>query len=295
MGIVLITGTGGFIGRNIAKYLIKMGYQVCGTYHNIEPDELEHMRRVKVDLTNKIDMEKLSFDKIGQVDVILHFAAQMLGVKIEDYLENTVQSTRNLLDYAFKNNVRTFIYASSIAVYGMTEIEVNEFSDRVNLTDYGTAKYICERLLQDAPIRNRIAIRLPRMLGEKIDLTCPWLPKLTKKLLNHEEVEYFNSDMKYNNLAHCDTLAEFIHVLINRDKDDFSLVGIGSTEPMKILEIVNLLKDLTKSRSVLFEKKIEQRNTCFLIDISKAISMGYHPMTVKETLEYFVKDLQKNI
>lgn len=295
MGTILVTGVGGFIGGNVADYLIKKGYQVFGTYHNVEPDIANGMRKINVDLSNKEDLEaKFLSAEMGQIDAVLHFAAQMLGPNIADYLENTVQSTRNLLTYATENNVRTFIYASSIAVYGMTESEVNEKSDRTNLTDYGIAKYICERLIEDAAIINRIAIRLPRMLGGRIDLTCPWLPKLTGDLLENREIKYFNPNMKYNNLAHCDTLAEFIDVLINRGEDGYSLVGIGSSEPKDILEIVKYLKKLTQSQSPLIEKKSEQRNTCSLIDISKAVSMGYQPMTVKETLECFIQDL-KNV
>lgn len=292
MGTILVTGAGGFVGGNVADYLIRNGYQVCGTYHNTEPDISNGMKKIKVDLSNKADLEeKILSANIGQIDAVLHFAAQMVGPNIADYLENTVQSTRNLLAYASENNVRTFIYASSIAVYGMTESEVNEKSDRTNLTDYGIAKYICERLLEDAAIKNRITIRLPRMLGGRIDLSCPWLPKLTGDLLEHKEIKYFNPNMKYNNLAHCDALAEFIDALINRKEDGYSLVGIGSSEPEEILEIVKYLKKLTKSQSSLIEKKAEQRNTCSLIDISKAVSMGYQPMTVKATLEHFIRDL----
>lgn len=290
--MIIITGTGGFVGSNIAEYINSKGYDVLGTYYHRLPTVLKKENIIQVDLTNWEDVQKkLHQDNIGKIDAILHFAAQMLGPSMEDYLENTVQSTRNLIRLAEERKVKTFVYASSIAVYGMTENIVNEESDRTNLTDYGTAKYICERLLQDSRIENRIAIRMPRMLGKRADMTCPWLPKLVKTLLDDEEVAYFNPNMMYNNLAHCDTLADFILNLSSRDYLGYQLIGIGASEPRKIIEIVNKLKDLTHSKSLLQEKVSTTRNTCFLINIEKAQSMGYVPMSVDETLEQFVKDI----
>lgn len=293
MKTVLITGVGGFIGGNITRYLMEKGYRIYGVYHNTKPDLLEGMITIQADLADSVEFyERMENVEIGQIDAVLHFAAQMLGSKIEDYLENTINSTRNLLAYAVEHHIDTFIYASSIAVYGMTDIAVNEKSDRINLSDYGISKFICERLLEDAAIKNRISIRLPRMLGRKIDLSCPWIPKLTESLLKNQRIRYFNPGMEYNNLAHCDTLAEFIDTLIHRDGLGYVLVGIGSENPQSILSIIKYLKELTHSTSILVEKSSEQRNTCFLIDISKAVSMGYKPMTVRKTLECFVRDLE---
>lgn len=290
--MIIVTGTGGFVGSNIAEYISNQGYKVIGTYYHRNPTILEKENVIQVDLTKWEDVQsKLCEENVDKIDAILHFAAQMLGPNIEEYLENTIQSTRNLIRLAQERDVKTFVYASSIAVYGMTEEIVNEESDRTNLTDYGTAKYICERLLQDSNIENRIAIRMPRMLGKRADMTCPWLPKLTQTLLKGENVTYFNPDMLYNNLAHCDTLAAFIIKLIERENLGYQLVGIGASKPQKIIEIVHKLRDLTKSDSILQEKVSTARNTCFLIDITKAESMGYEPMTVEETLEYFVNDI----
>lgn len=289
--MIIVTGIGGFVGSNIAEYLYSVGYRVLGTYYRRKP-VFGEINAIQVDLANWDDV----WNKIGRIhgekiDAILHFAAQMEGTDINGYLKNTVNSTKNLLKLAELLNVKSFVYASSIAVYGMTEKIVNEESDRTNLTDYGMAKYICERLIQDASLENRIAIRLPRMLGPRVDLRCPWLPKLTQGLLRGERITYFNPELLYNNLAHCNTLADFIIKLMDRNNLGYETVGIGASNPMKIIDIVELLKRLTGSESELIEKCASDRNTCFLIDIAKSIAMGYEPMAVEETLDMFIKDI----
>ncbi len=292
--MIIVTGAGGFVGSNIAEYISNAGYRVLGTYYNRKPVVLQEDNVIQVDLANWDDVrKKLCEGTAEKIEAVLHFAAQMIGPNMEEYLENTVQSTRNLLRLAQERNVKSFVYASSIAVYGMTEEIVNETSDRTNLSDYGTAKYICERLLQDSAIENRIAIRMPRMLGKRADMTCPWLPKLTQALLDGDAISYFNPEMLYNNLAHCDTLAGFILKLLEKEQLGYQVIGIGASEPKKIIEIVERLKTLTKSKSQLIERKPTGRNTCFLIDIKKAVSMGYEPMSVDVTLERFVNDIKE--
>ncbi len=281
---ILIAGAGGFVGHYVCRQLADNGHEVVALYRNTKP-EVQSCKVFQADLKNKLDLNE-------QVDAVINFASQMRGDRIIDYLDNTVLSTRNLLEYAQKTGVRTFIEISSIAVYGETNGMVDEDSDRMNVRDYGTAKRIAERMLEDADLKNRYVLRLPRVLGPGIDFTYPWLPRLSRQLLNHEVVYYFHPYLLYNNLIHIDSLYVFLEKLLNKKDEEYQLAVLGSHDAMPVIEIIHTLKKELQSESILIEKIQSGRNTCHLIDIRKAVSMGYQPMKTMDVLKRFAAEIR---
>ena len=293
---VIITGANGFVGQNLAEYLICNGKNVICVHRrarpalSINPDESSGTMAIKqADLSDRAQCDMLFGD--GSADAVVHLAGQMRGKRIKDYLENSVRATENMIASAEKHGVPTFILVSSIAVYGYVGGVVNESSDKVNPDDYAIAKIICERLLEDSRIPNRIVLRLPRILGKGLDLSYPWIPKLTAKLLKNETVEYFNPELLYNNMAYVNTVSEFIQKLICERKSGCMVYGLGAADSRPVKYIIEKLKRLFNSESILKETHKEVRNTCHQIDISKAIEAGYKALSVDETLERFAIDI----
>ena len=169
---VLVTGAGGFIASNVAEWLVKnFECEIFGTYRNRKPSG-RSFSCVCCDLYHEPEiLEELEFD------AVIHFASQLYGENIREFLDNTVQATMNLIDAAERKNVKKFIYISTISVCGETKGTISENSARINQNDYEITKWIGERLLEDANFEEKIVIRLPRVLGKGIDLTAPWLPK----------------------------------------------------------------------------------------------------------------------
>lgn len=288
-GCVLITGIGGFIGQNVAEYFRKNGMDVIGIYHNTKP-KIHCSKLFSCDLSNE-DIEKYLDDK-NKVDAIIHFAGQMRGDKVSDYLDNTIGSTRRIVRYAEEKNIQTFIYISSISVYGETLAAVNEQSDRINLDDYGMTKYLCERILEDACIKNRIVIRLPRTLGKDCDLSYPWLPKVTELMLKNETIYYMNPDLMYNNMLYIDDLSEFLMFLLINNRDRFERFVLGANGSMRIIDILYKLKECLGSQSDLIEKTMSGRNKCYAIDTSYAKKHGFVSRKIDNIIEDFARDIK---
>lgn len=294
---VLVTGVGGFVGYNVAEYLtahqhkydsaFKCGkrIEVIGTYHIRKPSE-----KLQLEKAIQCNLYADDLDRIlsgEHIDVIIHCASQMKGDKIREYLYNTVDSTKRLLDYAEKYQVRTFIYLSSISVYGETLSEVDESSDKINLNDYGITKRICERLVEDSQIERRFVIRLPRMLGKRCDLSYPWLPLVTGKMLRGEDVYYTNPDLLYNNLLHVDDLSRFLGLLLDGDDKGFDLFVLGAEDKIRIIDILEKLKSELSSSSHLIEQVSTNRNKCYAINISHAKECGFISRKIEKIIEDF--------
>lgn len=286
---VLITGIGGFIGKNVAEYLTDNGIDVVGVYRKKEPTCI-----VKKVISCDLAEEEID-NYIGDesIKAIIHFAGQMKGDKVRDYLDNTIGSTRKLINYAEKKKIGTFIYISSISVYGETLSQVNEMSDRINLDDYGMAKYICERMLEDAIIEKRIVIRLPRTLGKGCDLSYPWLPKVTAQMLKNEDIYYMNPELLYNNMLYVDDLSKFLVLLLNEKMTGYEKFVLGAKGHMSIIDILYELKRNLSSQSRLIEKSAEGRNKCYSIDIAYAEKYGFRSRNIYEIIQEFVKDIME--
>ncbi len=288
---VLIAGIGSFIGQNVAEYLTDHGIEVIGIYRNRYPT----CAAQKVFSCNlaKDEFEKYLHNE--PIDTIIHFAGQMNGDKICDYLDNTIGSTRRLIDYAEKAQIPAFIYISSVAVYGETTSCVNEFSDRINLSDYGMTKFLCERMLEDSHIKKRIVIRLPRTLGKGCDLSYLWLPRVTAQMMKNEDVYYTNPDLLYNNLLYVDDLSKFLLLLLEKEFMGFEQFVLGAKGCMRIIDILDKLKRSLNSQSQFIERPAEGPNTCYAIDSMHAQAYGFQSREITEIIEKFAKDVSTSI
>lgn len=293
---VLITGVGGFVGHNVAEYLAD---------YQLRSDNVKYLNKIDIIglCHSRKPSEKLSLKKMVQcnlyaddlnkalsgedIDVIIHCASQMKDEGIRSYLYNTVDSTKRLLDYAETTQVKTFIYLSSISVYGETFSEVEEAGDMINLNDYGITKRVCERLVEDSKIERRFVIRLPRILGKRCDLSYPWIPLVTGKMIKGEDVYYTNPNLLYNNLLYVDDLSKFLLLLLEKDNSGFDVFVLGAKEKMRIIDILETLKSELSSSSKLIEQISTNRNKCYAINTSHAENYGFVSRKTRKIIEDF--------
>jgi nucleoside-diphosphate-sugar epimerase len=120
---VLVTGAAGFLGRNYVRHHLERGDEVVGVddlsnVHSYWPDELPVNRRHAEDLG-----EWLAGDWEQRWDLAYHLAAPVGGrLKIEgDPLFNADSLRLDSMFFRWAvRNVKTVVYPSSSAVYGVT-------------------------------------------------------------------------------------------------------------------------------------------------------------------------------
>jgi dTDP-L-rhamnose 4-epimerase len=127
---VLVTGGAGFIGSHTADLLIEHGYHVT-ILDNLEPQVHGENEKLPDYVNSNVtfiygdirDRELLK-KVIQEVDAAIHLAA-MVGVgqsmyQTERYVDVNTKGTANLLDVLIneENNLKKFIVASSMSIYG---------------------------------------------------------------------------------------------------------------------------------------------------------------------------------
>jgi UDP-glucose 4-epimerase len=117
---VIVTGGAGFIGSNLAKALIKKGYEVHiidnfsgGKKENVPDGATLH----ELDITQLSDIESIFSD----AEYVFHFAAlPRVQYSIEYPLETSeanVMGTLNVLEASRKAGVKKVVYSASSSVY----------------------------------------------------------------------------------------------------------------------------------------------------------------------------------
>lgn len=149
----IVTGGAGFIGFHLANKLLSLGWEVT-VYDNLSSGKLENVptgaKFVYADLT---DQGCISLMPKNKVDVVFHLAShvgQELSFErpLHDLRANT-NSTIILLNWCLQNNVKRFVFASTMNLYGTPSNEfVTEDTPADPPSPYAvgklTSEYLCK-------------------------------------------------------------------------------------------------------------------------------------------------------
>ena len=165
---ILVTGCAGFIGSNVARLLLELGYSVQGVDNLCDPyvAQLKEWRLGALARSSRFTFHRLGVsdnrglhpifrgdNPDGPVFAVIHLAASA-GVRdsVENprpYYETNVLGTLNLLELCREFSVSRFILASTSSVYGsqMTGPVAEDAPCNRPLSPYAASKAAAETLL----------------------------------------------------------------------------------------------------------------------------------------------------
>src|ERR687898_2470591 len=197
--VVFITGAGGEIGHSLIEQLVA-GRRASIVTLDLNPLEPSLARLVRREFTGSIDDSPL-LDRIlseFEIDTVYHLAA-LLSTRAEftpvTAHQVNVEGTLNLLEFSQREAEShgrpvTFLYPSSIAAYGLPDVDTKRRAGKVKEDDfntpstmYGANKLYCEQLgryyarfykqLAAQPQSGRVDFRSVRFPGLISALTVP--------------------------------------------------------------------------------------------------------------------------
>eukprot|EP00752_Nemacystus_decipiens_P019549 g17605.t1 len=152
---VLVTGGAGYIGSHMVHALIDRGESVVvidNMTTGYRPNLSEEASLVIGDIGDQILVERVMREH--QVEAIVHFAGSIVvpdsvADPLGYYANNTVKS-RTLMAAAVNCGVKSFIFSSTAAVYGMPQTAMlAEDVPLAPISPYGTSKLMTEMMLAD--------------------------------------------------------------------------------------------------------------------------------------------------
>jgi UDP-glucuronate 4-epimerase len=260
---VLITGSAGFIGYNLAKNLLeKKGFKIVGidNFNDYYDVNLKKKRNnllkkyknyefFKIDIRNKNKLEKIFMKK--NFDFVFHFAAQA-GVRYSidhprKYVESNIMGFYNILENVKKYKVKRLFYASSSSVYGENKnFPLNEKESISPKNIYGLSKKVNEEI---SLIFNRYynvkltGLRFFTIYGEwgRPDMM---MIKFISSYYKNKIFNLYNFGNHVRDFTYVGDAVSIMYLLLKNHKklNNFDILNICSNNPINLKEIVSFMK-----------------------------------------------------
>jgi dihydroflavonol-4-reductase len=151
--MLFITGGTGFLGAYIIKVLVEENYTVRAIRRSnklpffIAPEIFEKVEWIQGDILDPVLME----EAMDGVDAVIHAAAKVSFTSDgkEELFKTNIEGTINVVNAALAQNIKKFVYVSSVAALGRTingeHVDEKKPWDDIRLnTNYAVSKYHAE-------------------------------------------------------------------------------------------------------------------------------------------------------
>ncbi len=282
---ILVTGTAGFVGSEVAFKLLNRGDTVIGVdNHNEYYDPLLKEARIerfinhkeykhfRVGIENKEDLDQI-FSQ-NKFDGVIHLAAQA-GVRysVENphaYISSNIVGFTNILEACRHNSINHLVYASSSSVYGSNTKMPFSIHDNVDhpLSLYAASKKANELMAHTYSYLYGIpttGLRFFTVYG-------PWgrpdmaLFKFTKSILEGEKIKVFNYGNHKRDFTYIDDIVEGVIRVFDKpakkneswdgkDPDSGSshapwrVFNIGNSSPVDLMDYIGAIEEFVGKKA----------------------------------------------
>ncbi|MCV9387676.1 NAD-dependent epimerase/dehydratase family protein [Reichenbachiella ulvae] len=248
----LVTGGAGFIGSHVAKHLIDAGHEVyvlddlSGGFKSNIPDQAHFMEGSILDhqLLEKLFAEQ----KFDYVYHLAAYAAEGLSHFIKRFnYQNNLTGSVNLLNESIKNQVKCFVFTSSIAIYGDLPTPMTEEMTPQPEDPYGIAKWAFEQELAVSKKmfgQDYIIFRPHNVYGEGQNISDPYrnvLGIFMKQILEEKPLTIFGDGSQTRAFSHISEVAPVIAESVNHPAAFGETFNIGSDQTSSVHELAQMI------------------------------------------------------
>ena len=308
---ILVTGGAGFVGSHVAERLLENGHEVvvADNYFTGSKNNIEHL------LGNpkfEILRHDVTFPLYVEVDAIYNLASPASPIH---YQHDPVQTTKtnvmgaiNMLGLAKRLRV-PILQASTSEVYGDPEVhpQPEEYWGKVNPIGpracYDEAKRVAETLFFDYHRQHGLRIRVarifntygPRMAADDGRVVSNFIVQA----LRGEPLTIYGDGSQTRSFCYVDDLVGGLIALMENKSDETGPVNLGNPGEFTMLELADLVLELTGSSSKVEHRPLPQddpKQRQPQIDKAKKV-LGWEPkVPLKEglvkTIAYFDQKLK---
>jgi UDP-glucose 4-epimerase len=253
----LITGANGFIGSYLSKYLIEKNHNVVALSRNFHKDVKLKLVGAEFHSVDILDGNSISDNIFSDVETIIHLASanDQLSKNRKAGIELSAVGTSNLLDLAVANNVKNFIFFSTLQVYGVELIgQYDESKPILPENDYAINHFFGEeyvKMYSELHNLNSIILRPSNVFGEFISNDIDrWslVPGcLIKEAFNTGEINLLSSGNQNRNFISLNQVCFATEKISNAFKYPFDIINLVSDHYLTIgdvaQEIVSVFKE----------------------------------------------------
>lgn len=305
---VMISGGTGFIGSFITKVLeyrnqtYHAGIQIISISRHGNSCPENGLVSLKADINNRIYYD-------GPVDYILHLASNTHPKQYAEDPVGTITTNvigcNNLLAFAREKNIRRFLLASSVEIYGqgteelMDETYCGYIDCNRARSGYNEAKRTCEALCQSYRQQyglDCVTARLARVFGADTKKDTKAMSQFMAKAVAGEDIVlHSKGNQRYSYCYVADAASGILKVLLdgqdgeayNISEDDEGLTLGGYAEHIATLAGKKVVFDFAEDEGA-------SKATYALMDCTKIEKIGWEPLykpceALKRTYQIYLK------
>ena len=303
---ILITGVSGVLGQNLFPYLLNKGYKdfILTDISDYDIEPFKKLSKANVQFFKGDIRDKKFIKKIvnKNIDIIIHTAAASPTFSDDIVYSTIINGTKLLLEEAYKEKIKRFIYLSSTSVYGIPKkVPVFETNKPEPFDAYNKSKIKAEELCHEyrkkgmcIPILRPRTFIGPGRLGSFVILfewamegrDFPMIGKGTNRyqFLDVDDLSQavylcmIKPEMKVNdtfNIGAKDfkTMKEDYQSVLNVAGFGRKIINFPAKPALMILSILAVFK-----LSPLYKRLYDKLNRHYFVSISKAEKiLGYKP------------------
>lgn len=288
---VLITGITGFTGVYLEKKLLKQGFLVYGT----SLKNITNKNHFFCDILD--DQGLLNILNEVKPDFIVHLAAiSFVAAKDKQSIYNVnVFGTLNLLEAINKLTYipKKILIASSAAVYGNIEGELDESMCPKPINHYGNSKLVMENMLRPYFAKQNIIITRPFNYTGKGQGNHFLIPKIVSHFLEKKKdislgnINVYREFNDVNFVVNC-----YINLLLSSFKSD--VVNVCTGNALNIKYIISSMEALSGYKiNVSINPKFVRKNEIKMLKgstkkLASIVDVVSHSYNIENTLKNFI-------
>ena len=300
---IMVTGSSGTIGTGLCENLLEKGYDIVGVDYkknkwNNEVDKIT----INCDLRDKKQIDNLPND----VDIIIHLAAnaRVYELVVDTSLaQDNFNTTFNTLEFARKNNIKRFMFASSRETYGNSVKEVHSEKDvKIELCEspYTASKIGGEALVyayNKCYEMDYVVIRFSNVYG-RYDDSDRVVPLFIRQTVAGEDLTVFGKE-KFLDFTHINDAVDGVVLAIEKfedSKNDTFNIALGKGE--SIVDVAKKIQSiLNVNNKIIIKDNRPGEVVRYVADITKAKEkLGFDPkIGIDEGLRLSIKWFKDNL
>jgi len=303
---ILVTGGAGFIGSHLCEKLLNEGNEVIcldnlftSTKDNIAPlMDNKYFEFIRHDIIQPIHLE---------IDEIYNLACPASPIHYQynpiKTIKTSVMGAINMLGLAKRVKAK-ILQASTSEVYGdpLVHPQYEEYWGNVNpigpRSCYDEGKRCAESLFINYYFQNKVRIKIARIFNTYGPRMHPNDGRVVSNFIiqaiQNKPITIYGDGSQTRSFCYVDDMLDGLIKLMNTNDEIIGPINLGNPSEFKIIELAELIIDLTSSRSQIIHLPLPEDDPIRRQpDITKAKSiLEWHPkISLKEglikTIEYF--------
>jgi nucleoside-diphosphate-sugar epimerase len=219
--------------------------------------------------------------------------------------DSIIQGTKNILNFATKNPIESFLNVSSGAIYGIQPIETQKTSEKdsffIDLYNPKASYYESKRVSEMYGSLYFEQYKLPIKTARCFAFVGPYLPlnkhfaigNFINNLLNKKDIIIRSNGMSIRSYMYMSDLVVWLLKILIKGENN-TAYNVGSDYPVKIKDLAGIISEDFNSKVIVQNEGSNEVGNIYVPDIQKTMSLGLAikinlKIAIDKTIKFYKK------